>query len=98
MCSYLKLESKMQSSGCIISEITLLSVLSAFPGFQSTLLPAIRELHSNSEPEGLSVSKEASFSVGHPERSLYNCSLRGFTQQLTKIDKETHRHTLKRAL
>lgn len=49
MCSYLRLGSKMQCSGCIISEITLLCVLNAFPGFQATLLPAIRGLHSNSQ-------------------------------------------------
>ena len=52
MCSYLRLGSKMQCSGCIISEITLLCVLNAFPGFQATLLPAIRGLHSNSRLPG----------------------------------------------
>ena len=70
MCSYLRLESKKQSSGSSINKITLLPVLIIFLGFQSTVLPAIRDMHSTSLPKALSVQKEASSSVGHPDRSL----------------------------
>ena len=53
----------------VFTEITLLSVLIAFPGFGYTLLPAIREI-CTPLPEALSVSKEASSSVEHPDRDL----------------------------
>ena len=70
MCFYLRVEVKNQSSDCSINEITLLSILIAFPGFQSTLLPEIRDMLSNSQPEILSVSMEVSRSVGYPDSSL----------------------------
>ena len=79
----------------VFTEITLLSVLIHFPGFQSTLLPAIRGICTPLHCLKLCLSQRRPALLWDIQTGTYQkCSLRVFTQQLPKTDKETHHQTL----